>query len=316
MVMEKIMMPTILDGVLRWLSANQRFLDPVAPGASAAPRASGDERFFSSTAWIAEPDSQNLRAFVSLTQLCMLAVRGGLVDIRIREWVRFCAAWLSNRGFQEMSGRDPWLLAYYLRAYVALERCGSAVASQRSLIQSLLFSGYLTAVERPIHQDLELLCWLRMGRFEHHMPSLSNLCRQSWLARPRSLKTLLVDPNTISTTLLALTGLGEWDLPVRRAGQEEEVRRELGYHLGIALVERRWGVVAHLVMACKCLRKPPPEIFGEACRQLAAVQQTAGFLPGNQWIESQAAACAEGARAEYEFTHNWQSTLALGFASC
>lgn len=314
--MEKVMMPTALDGVLRWLSRNQRFLDPLAPDASAAPGASGDERFFSSTSWIAEPDSQNLRAFVSLTQLCMLAVRGGVVDIRIREWVRFCAEWLANRGFQEMSGRDPWLLAYYLRAYVALERCGCAVASQRSLIQSLLFSGYLAAVERPIHQDLELLCWLRMGRFEHRMPSLSSLCRQSWLARHRSLKTLLVDPSTISTTLLALTGFGEWDLPVRRAGQEEEIRRELGYHLGIALVERRWGVVAHLVTACKCLRKAPPEIFGEACRTLAAVQQTAGSIPGNQWIESRAVACAEGARAEYEFTHNWQSTLALGFASC
>ena len=326
----------IVNAVLRWLvceldgtdpattgsAADRRkriqFFDPFVAGPNdAAPdRSVRLDRMFAETCPRFDP--QPFQRLTSLAQFCMVCVSGqcGALSSGIGEVIAFLSEVLSRPCLRDRVERDPVFFPFYLQAYVALERCGRKDPAQRMVLQRFLDRGHPTAVERSVHEQMELRFWLDLGRYKHDLPAMDALFEWSPLASERAGHLLLAEPAITFRTLAFLRYWGLRPVPPLPPGRLRALRSAVAAELGMAVMARRWELTAQLLLACQWLGWEPPIVHGLASAALVRARRADGSFPGFDWSAERSRALSGTARARYDLDQNYTATLAAGLAAC
>ncbi|MGI0014511.1 MAG: DUF6895 family protein, partial [Nitrososphaera sp.] len=183
------------------------------------------------------------------------------------------------------------------------------------IIQHILDQGYTTAVEDVPFRVMDLRHMLDSGGFKHNFPSYDHLYQQTLLAKTPPLLYLTdADVYSITHTLFYLADFGFRPIEAIPGEQLPTVCWIIGALLGIYLRSSNWDLVGELLLACRCLRWPPPFVFDTAWDALLDAQLPDGSIPGPEFLKEEMQKLNELERRTYCFEKNYHTTLVSALA--
>ena len=189
-----------------------------------------------------------------LSYLCCRRCPTCKTDHRLVECLDWVETIYRNPFFHEHIYHSRPAFAAHLTMWLALENRDVESLIPRERIQWLVNHSNVTSTERLPYRTLELRYLLELGDFEHNLPDLPSLFRQTILGRGfDSIFLTDYDIYSITHSIFYITDFGRQRPAFLDLDHIQVTLSLLDVLLGMSIHVQNWDLVGELILSCYCL---------------------------------------------------------------
>ncbi len=173
-------------------------------------------------------------------------------------------------------------------AAATLKSFGMENKQVRDELQTVLQQKYMDRVERSAWDKLDMKYYTEAAGLRNEFPSDQNLYAASTLHQLPSLAYVQNhDLYGITHLLFHFTDFGRHDLQTLAGSAKQDIQAYVDLALALCDLTDDYDLMAELLINQHCLNKPFNAIDRQIADNLQRTQQTAGFIPGRNWVSEQ-----------------------------
>lgn len=262
-------------------------------------------------------DSLHFKATTELLFMCGLYKKKYVrSDERIERIISHVMKVLDTTKHYEMIPRRPSFVLPYATIYSSLHECGYDLHPLDEIIQTSIDSGYVTVMECPSSQKMDLCYTLTKGGFKHAFPKLKELYEKTILSKnPPILHIPLDDIYAITHIIFYLTDFGFAKSDLIPTKDLESIKWVITNLIGFSILQKNWDTLGELLLCCDLMDYYPSPLYELGWEKIINSQLSDGCVPSPFFEIKKYENMDETTKKAYYFEQNYHSTLVAAIAA-